>query len=484
MPLEKQSLNNFLPDGFETLNQEGYKTNFSEDKIKTGYEKDIKDRVSGPNLNNLIDVVGKNTNTLNNYVEYLNGMPINNVPITDENGQLNYINLDDKLTKKQITNCILEIPQRIKYTLVDGTLTIKAGSVVIVPYGVEDLTAQYPVGATFINDNYKVVDTQFADGKFFVWAEVQSDIVSYTSGSTTEEVQFMCVSLTLNTTGWQKNTESGTSATTSQTYTLYYNTDTNLIGITKNTTTPNYNEVFSFVFLSAINSTSNSWKNINQVFNGMGYIGSTVWVDKGVKGLIPNGRNEDGSLNNIEYTTSKLANVTMGSTYVHSGWQIFVTQDNILAVDQLNYNENENYIYNSRNKKVDSLILGTQNCSNGQITSFNPKQPFRAIDYSDKSEVSGWGMPSVKHSTLTFGSNTTEYIAPANGWFNFGGSATSGDSYMELNIQNGISMGSYISIANQYHTLYVPVRKGQKMRLYYRNCKSRFAKFLYAEGEV
>ena len=104
MPLEKQSLNNFLPDGFETNNLEGYKENFSADKIATGYEKDVKDRVSGPNLNNLIDVVGKNTNTLNKYVNYLNEMPINSIPITDSNNNLNYVD-NNFLNKNQITNC-------------------------------------------------------------------------------------------------------------------------------------------------------------------------------------------------------------------------------------------------------------------------------------------------------------------------------------------------------------------------------------------
>ena len=38
------------------------------------------------------------------------------------------LRINDKLT-----NCLLEVPQRIKYTLKNGTLTIKAGSVVSVP---------------------------------------------------------------------------------------------------------------------------------------------------------------------------------------------------------------------------------------------------------------------------------------------------------------------------------------------------------------
>lgn len=89
MAIKKESLNNFLPDGFETLNQEGYKENFSADKISTGYEKDVPDIVSGSNLNNLIDVIGKNTNTLNSYVEYLNSLSVNKTPIVDSNNQLN-----------------------------------------------------------------------------------------------------------------------------------------------------------------------------------------------------------------------------------------------------------------------------------------------------------------------------------------------------------------------------------------------------------
>lgn len=89
MALEKKEIDNFLPNGFETLNQEGYKENFSDDMIQTGYEKDVPDLVSGPNLNNLIDKIGKNTNTLNNYVNYLNSLSINKTPIIDSNNQLN-----------------------------------------------------------------------------------------------------------------------------------------------------------------------------------------------------------------------------------------------------------------------------------------------------------------------------------------------------------------------------------------------------------
>ena len=95
MPLEKESLNNFLPDGFETNNLEGYKENFSADKIATGYEKDVKDRVSGPNFNNLLDVLGKNTNVLTKFMDFIKNMPVGNIFVVDENNQLVYKDINE-----------------------------------------------------------------------------------------------------------------------------------------------------------------------------------------------------------------------------------------------------------------------------------------------------------------------------------------------------------------------------------------------------
>ena len=213
---------------------------------------------------------------------------------------------------REVTNCITEIPQRIKYTLEDGTLTIKAGSVVIVPYGVEDLTSQYPKGATFLHENFKVYDTQFADGKFFVWAEMQSDLFTNHESTIIEE-RFVEIDITQNTIHSGHRGESGTNnQTSSDTYTIYYNTDINMVGKTIEGTTLSFAEVRSLPILKTISTTTTRYASVTQFFNGMGYIGSTIWVDKGVKGLIPNGRNEDGSLNNIEYTTEKLNFLTRG----------------------------------------------------------------------------------------------------------------------------------------------------------------------------
>ena len=90
MALTKKSLNNFLPNGFETQNKDGYKANFTNDRIISGFEKDTLEVLSGPNLNNFIDKTGKNFNTLNDLLEYFNAMPIDSFPIVNASNQLDY----------------------------------------------------------------------------------------------------------------------------------------------------------------------------------------------------------------------------------------------------------------------------------------------------------------------------------------------------------------------------------------------------------
>ena len=52
---------------------------------------------------------------------------------------------------------------------------------------------------------------------------------------------------------------------------------------------------------------------IDQVFNGFGYIGNTMFALPGVSGLIPNGRNADGTLNNTAVTVSSLQTLSFSN---------------------------------------------------------------------------------------------------------------------------------------------------------------------------
>lgn len=210
------------------------------------------------------------------------------------------------LGQKQISNCVTEIPQRIKYTFEDGTLTILAGSVVIVPYGTTDLTDSINIGDTFLNANYKVYDRQYTDGKFFVWAEIQEDIVYTSAAGDAFGIRSFGLSLDNNGTYFRVNQMSGTTSIPPKSG-VYYRTDLNVVQVFNdiNDSTPDLTNC-SFPFIRGVTNLNNFMDGIAEVFNGIGYIGGIIWADKGIKMLIPDGRNADGTLKNIEVETDKI----------------------------------------------------------------------------------------------------------------------------------------------------------------------------------
>ena len=113
-------------------------------------------------------------------------------------------------------------------------------------------------------------------------------------------------------------------------------------------------------------------KSLDQVFNGFGYIGSTVYALPGVRGLIPNGFNADGSLNSIEFAVDSVLTRTYSSstgTYVlriHDG-------DAIYATSSVVYKPEENLIY-VQGSVYTSVIVGEVVYSSGIVTSLTPKK--------------------------------------------------------------------------------------------------------------
>lgn len=329
---------------------------------------------------------------------------------TDEYNKILSTGIDSKLGENLITNCLKEAPQRIKYTLENGTLTIKAGSVVIVPSGTEDKTADLPKGATFINENFKVYDTQFSDGKFFVWAELVNDISK--TEATTDSLFRLCeINITNATIEHKFKTDSGT-GDASFTGIYYQTTDNRIANYVQGVVTDEY---MSLPVVQVLSNGSYIVGSVQQVFNGMGYIGSTIWVDKGVKGLIPNGRNADGSLINEEVITDKLYTLTLNSNngrflfgYELSDGTDVIPKNHLIAdtmpivyeqsimptgtiwkwIDTANNqiwykNEQGTSAILRQLYKIKNMYLGEITITNGKITSLTPRLPFRAVDEND-----------------------------------------------------------------------------------------------------
>jgi hypothetical protein len=258
--------------------------------------------------------------------------------------------LDDK-----ITNCITEIPQRIKYELKDGNLILKAGSQFIIPNGFEaDGTTRKFDYHTLKND-------------VTLLASYVNDTQYYVYNTVTGGFDYMGVTYS----GSEHHTTS---------HGLSYNTKTNNVKIYSGANTV-YSDKVSFPFVKV--TSNRTVITVNEVFNGFGYIGSTVWVDKGVKGLIPNGRNEDGTCKNVEFTTS---NVITGNYTTGVNAKLTIAINNsVIGFGYYYLDDKSNVIKATTDANLRQLciIADVSVTSSNNITSFNPKQPFRAVDYNE-----------------------------------------------------------------------------------------------------
>lgn len=274
------------------------------------------------------------------------------------------------LRTTQITNCITEIPQRIKLELADGVLILKAGSVVIIPNGFEADGTTRKFDYHTLNNDVTLLASNVQNTQYYVYNAV------------TGGFDYLHV------------TYSGTEHHTSNSG-ISYNTKTNNVKIYSGANTV-YSDKVSFPFVKV---TSNGTViTVNEVFNGFGYIGSTVWVDKGVKGLIPDGRNEDGTFKNIEWENNQIliGNISLysdgnklvligGKTIAHSCYKgEYLTAPALGGSNGTYFNTTENRFYRNDSRKWASeqvLILG--DLYNIGLSSLKPKQTFKAVDYNE-----------------------------------------------------------------------------------------------------
>lgn len=355
---------------------------------------------------------------------------------------------NNTLNTSQITNCITEIPQDIKLELVDGTLTLKAGSKVYVPNGVgvfdEVVIASDITTSNFYSGTTDVVVFVSSDRKLFL-----RDLSTCVSGSDYDHAKV---------------------------YQVWYDTTNNKVKYS-GSTGANWTEGYSLP-IAIFHMTSGVFDRLDQVFNGFGYIGSTVFALPGVKGLIPNGRNTDGSLKNIEVVTSKV--VTQTTTDTANLLLLISSNGGIFGSSIRQYNSEKNIMYNINTGAQEYIVfVGSFVRQSGVITSFTPKTAFHAVDRNDSSWLSGLGMPSNKNINLTLGASGSSYTAPANGYFvvvlNCGGKWA--------NITT--STGLYNAYGNNtYANANFPVKKGDEIIITYESGVTKnIFKFVYAEGD-
>ena len=332
----------------------------------------------------------------------------------------------DNLTKRQITNCLLEVPQNIKLELADGVLTLKAGSIVTVPNGFE------------------------ADGTTakFDYILTESDTTIGTIGTATGETFLLWNNATKQLAiSFHTSLQSGSSVPSTFSG-VFYNTTNNTMAEYQNgvIVKPSLSLPFALYVREAGVPTS-----INQVFNGFGYIGSHIWMDKGVKVLVANGINDDGTIKNEEIVVPNVLVSRNSLSGTRSDLIPFLrkyptnNQLQIYIIAKVNFLGELDYVptvgsgfqwyFNTQVMKWYMHEAGatewvsapyynispTISVVNNVITSFQPYKPFRAVDYNDailktdKQEIVSWCTPDYTAMV----SISSGYTAPTAGVINF-----------------------------------------------------------------
>ena len=376
------------------------------------------------------------------------------------------------------TNRILEIPQDIKLELVDGTLTLKAGSKVYIPNGFE------------------------ADGttpKFDV-VTIESDKtgLEWFGTNTNDYMIFYEIGVGIDGT-LPERCASGTSYPSSPSNgDRCYRTDLNRLYVYR-TVSSSWIERLDTLPIAIVKGSGGIHISIDQVFNGFGYIGSTIFALPGVRVQIPNGKNEDGTYNSLMYTVdSVLTNntfnnaTTIGNAVIHPdglGSSVVLGRNSL----KLEFNTETGYMERSdgtlkRCCKIADLSWTTNGINS--FTSFTVDSVANSnasnLSQAGRSYLSAMGMPSSKYIDLALGSSGSNYTAPANGYFIFNASSSSA-SIANISLENkgapGMMTRSISYSSGAPLRVNITIKKGDKCVVGYSNASSVTFRFFYAEGE-
>ena len=368
-----------------------------------------------------------------------------------------------------VTNCITYIPQDIKLEVSGSAIVLKAGSKCYYPDGTYDTVAT----------DSSITASNNADG------------ILYYDGN--------------GGLGWAQKSEcySQPTAPTATQYMLWWDTANNVMKHTHDT-----GSTWQTVGLPVGSFTAGATQitQLSRTFNGFGFMGPVVFMLPGVKMLIPNGRNADGSLKNIEweadtvYKTNYRNWVSTSDQYVQMGpsvnniWSRYVQTEYMPSTNDytLWYKPSENILrLNNTANSYTSEDQWTITTGGIYVTNVGPgtnidaiyyKQPgvCHVLDYTNTEYMCNQAMPSGVAISLT-PTNNADYIAPADGWFVAIGSGTGTNMWLEL--VSDTAQGVYGTVGWQYKVS-LAIKKGAVCKLNFNDINFATFKFVYANGAI
>lgn len=282
-----------------------------------------------------------------------------------------------------ISNCIKELPQTSAFRVEDGKLIILSGSSLYEPIGkieVEDEEDMVTITIDPIPNTSVVTLTAIgrmdnAYNKFTLNSDIVSDVITLSSGNYMVSYNKSTNSLIYLDVETQQFSGSTQPSVSSQA--IWYNEDENIIKYTDNGTIWTQNCVLPICIVHIENEVGIT--NVEQTFNGYGFIGSTLFVYDNLVGLIPNGRNSDGTAKNAEFKTTRVYSETFTDS---SEKNILVSNKGIIGSTAYVFNNALNYNFNGGNM-VEYCHIGRLTTEDGLIKTIDFKSVFSALDYNE-----------------------------------------------------------------------------------------------------
>lgn len=325
-----------------------------------------------------------------------------------------------------LTNCLIDIPQDIKLELNNGTLTLKAGTKFYLPDGNQyQISTDTTVSAGGANEPYFIFGT-VTGGTSVSLARAQVSICY--SGST--QPSFVGAGIWFDTVN----------------NVIKYSSDGGSTWSSSNWSLP----------LAICTPQSSAWVSIDQVFNGIGYIGGAVFVSPGVKGLIPNGRNADGTLNNsLTQTTALVIRNYTGTQKLFWG----ISGNNVYYQTQ----SSVNYDANTNTTNWQTAIVARGEVVSGVITQFDARLPVRLAttemmddlqsQLDSKANVNLSNISeNIDYVVESYNSGTDWYRIYKSGWIEQGGVTSTSVNHEVVTFLKPFSNTNYSVIVGNMNT--------------------------------
>lgn len=155
-----------------------------------------------------------------------------------------------------------------------------------------------------------------------------------------------------------------------------------------------------------------------------------ITVKSGLKVMLPDGFNSDGTVKNIIYEVEEdtpvttVSNSEINCIYVTSGGCFYATAYNTCETEPktkqgvwYKMSENKAYLYKSDTKTWDviqAIVVATYKNTSDTVTLVEVAKPVRLLTYHDKRSIVNWGMPA--YSTPVTQSPTGTYTAKQYGY--------------------------------------------------------------------